>query len=296
MRRPTWRAPAAGAAAVLACLAAPGAGAEDWIGLDQAPPLMLGADAGQDSNGDPMLSLLIDAPLAERAGFAGYYSTTEISDGEQRFDSHAFVSSIWLQVNALLDIELTHFFDGNSGELEREALGLTLGLDFGEWRLGIEFSDGETQIFTRDIGFERIDSRVPDFIDSDVDGLGVTFASQGLGTYWRLAYQTFDYQRDLSPLTDSPLLQQVVSSAALAQSGLLVAEQASLQLGHADLDDDFSLVVASDRSAIDDERAEALGLSWLRWGEGNLGYRLSASMPLPIEDDIGWSLGLRWIL
>ena len=246
-------------AALFACLAPAAAAVDDWIGLDDGPPILLGVDAGQDGNGDALTSLLIDAPFDDRSGFAGYYSSTEIRAGEQRFDSHGLVSSIWLQVNHLLDIELSHFFDGNSDELEREALGLAFDLKLGEWRLGIDLQSGETRIFTRDVGVEPIDNRVPEFIESDLDGQGIAIGWRGIEWYWRLGFQQTDYARDLGGLASSRLLQQIVSASALAQSGLLVSERATLILAHIGLADELSLTLASDRSAIDDSEADTLG-------------------------------------
>ncbi len=280
----------------LAAWPAVGTGADDWIGLDQRPPLILGADFGEDEAGDSYRALMLDLPLGGDAGFYGYYGETELSDDEQTFDSLSLVSALWYRLNELVEVELQHFFEGNDGELEKETLGLALGLSQGRWRIRVQLEQGELLLFTRDNDSDFFDRFVPERFDTDVSAIAVALGWQDAGWYWRASYQRIDYERDLGALGRSRFAQFVVKASALAQSSLLISQTGSLLLGYADLEDDYSLQLLQDRSAIDGSYDESLVLGWQRWVSPRFAFLLAAATPLPAADGVGTTLGLRWLL
>lgn len=275
----------------LSCL-----GAEDWIGLDQRQPVLLGADFGEDDEGDSYRALLIDLPFSEKAGFYGHYGETELEDSEQTFEYLALVSAIWLQLNELVEVEMQHFFEGNEDELEKETLALALGLSQGRWQIRLELEEGEALLYTRNNDSDFFDRFVPDRFATDVSAIAVALGWQREAWYWQARYQRIDYEKDISALGQSRFAQFVVKSSALAQSSLLISQSASLLLGYADIADDYSLQISQDRSAIDGSYGEALFLSWQHWASQRFAYLLAAATPLPAEDGVGLTLGLRWML
>lgn len=281
---------------VLVLLPASRAADEEWIGLDQRQPILLGIDLGEDEVEDSSLALLLGLPLGERMGYYGYYSETQLSDHDQEFDSLALVSTIWLQLTELVEIELQHFFEGKEGELEKETLGLALALEQEGWQFRLQLDDGETIFFTRSVDSVFFDNFVPDSFSTDVSGYGVSLGWQGQPWYWQAGYQRYDYDDDLSVLNQSRFARFVVKSSTLAHSSLLISQSGSLLLGHADLDNDYSVQIFQDRSAIDESLDETLVLSWQHWASQSFGYLLAAASTLPVDDSFGLTLGLRWTL
>jgi hypothetical protein len=270
--------------------------ADDWIGLDDEPSILIGFEFGEDEAEDSTRALSLDFPIGGSAGIYGYYSETELSDLEQEFDSLVLATTVWYQLSQLVDIELQHFFEGDYGELEKETLGLTLGLSQGGWNFRLQIEEGDTIFFTRAVDRDLGDTTIPDRFDSEVSGIGISLGRQIGAWYWQAGYQRYDYERDLTLFERSLVLQFIVTSSALAQTSLLISQQASLLLGHADLDNDYSILLYQDRSAIDESYEETLMLSWQHWASQRFGYLLAASMPLPAEDRLGLTLGLRWAL
>lgn len=269
---------------------------DDWIGLDDEQPILIGIDLGENEVEDSSRALLLGLPLGDRMGYYGYYNETELTELDQEFDSLTLVTTIWFELSQLVDIEVQYFFEGNEGELEKETLGLALALDQGEWNFRVQFEEGETLFFTRDVDTDFFDSFVPDSYATDVSGFGVSLGWQGDPWYWQVSYQRYDYEKDLSALSRSAFARFIVRSSTLAQSSLLISQNASLLLGHADFDNDYSLQISQDQSAIDESYDETLMLSWQHWASRRFGYLLAAAAALPLDDSVGITLGLRWIL
>ena len=271
-------------------------GAEEWIGLEDEQPVLIGIDLGQDELEDSSRALLLSLPLGERMGYYGYYSETELSDLDQEFDSLVLVTTLWFQLSQLVDIEIQYLFEGNEGELEKETLGLALALDQGEWNFRVQLEEGETLLFTRAIDSDFFDSFVPDSYATDVSGFEVSLGWQGDPWYWQLNHLRYDYEKDLSALSRSAFARFIVKSSTLAQSSLLVSQNASLLLGHADFENDYSLQISQAQSAIDESYDETLVFSWQHWASQRFAYLLAAATGLPLDDSVGLTLGLRWVL
>lgn len=269
---------------------------DDWIGLDDQQPILIGIDLGEDEFEDSSQALLLNLPLGERIGYYGYYNQTELTDQDQEFDSLTLLTAVWFQLSQLIDIEVEYFFEGNEGELEKETLGLALALDQGDWSFRVQFEDGETLFFTREVDTDFFDRFVPDSYATDVSGYGLSLGRQVDPWYWQASYRRYDYEKDLSALSRSEFARFIVKSSTLAQSSLLISQYASLMVGHADFDNDYSLQISQDQSAIDESYNETLMLSWQHWSSQRFGYLLAAAAALPLDDSVGVTLGLRWIL
>jgi len=268
--------------------------AEDWIGLEQASPFAFGADLAVEDTGEYLGGVDFDLALGDGAGLFGNYRVYELSDDVEEFQSLALATAIWFELSELVDLEVSYFFEGNIDELEKENLGLALDFGRGNWNLRLQAEDGETRLFTRgDLG-DVISRVIPERIDSDFVGYGLSLGWQGDDWYWQLSQQRFDYERDLSTLGSSDFAQFIVESSALAQSSLLVSKYTALLIGFADFENDYSLLLARDRSAIDDVDNDTLVLSWQHWASRSHGYLLAASFPE--SEDAGLALGLRWVM
>lgn len=269
--------------------------ADEWMGLDDAPAIDLGLDVAIEDDGDLSGGIGFSLPLGQRAGFAGDYRNSELSDDEETFDSLALASAIWFELTDLVDIEALHFFEGNEGELEKETLGLALGLARGDWQFRVQLEEGELLIFTREDLTDFLATFVPDRFSTDVSGYALMLGWQRGAWYWQASRWRYDYEDDLSGLERSDFAQFIVKTSALAHSSLLVSRIDSLLVGRLDADNDYSLLLSRDRSAIDDSHSDSLTLTWQHWPDPNLGLSVAATIPGESELS-GFSLGLQWVL
>jgi len=79
---------------VFAVLSSSRLAAEEWLGLDQELPALVGIDLGRDEEEDSTAAFMLALPLGDSAGYYGYYSNTELSDGGQEFDSLALATTV----------------------------------------------------------------------------------------------------------------------------------------------------------------------------------------------------------
>ena len=264
------------------------------MGLEDSRPVLLALDAGRDEVGNDNQAFGLLAPLGESSWAQFAYSTTQLDDGVQRFDNRTLATQIWFELNAMVEIDLQHFFEGNTDELEQQTLGLGISLRRGDWRIRVHLEQGELLIFTRD-EINDVLGGIPEKIETDVDVLGLSIGSGSDAWYWQAAYRSFDYERDLGRIERSDFAQFVVKASALAHSSLLISEEVSLLLGHADFDDDYSLSYARERSVLDERYYDSLAFGWERWTSEDFGFLLGANYGAEAED-LGLSLGLRWVL
>ena len=282
-------------ALVLTVVCGPGTASDEWLGMEPEQPILIGFDLGRDEVEDLSAAFVLSLPLGNSAGYYGYYGNTELSDDGQEFDSLTLATVIWFELSELIELEVQHFFEGNTDELEKETLGLSLALTRGDWNFRVQLEDGDLLIFTNDEIRDFLNRSVPDRFNSDVSAYALALGRQADPWYWQISYQQFDYEEDLTPLSRSPFAQFIFKSSALTQSSLLISRSTSLLLGHADYDNDYSISIYQDKSAIDDSKEESLLLSWQHWANQQLGYLFAASIPVP-GDSIGVTLGLRWVL
>jgi len=268
--------------------------AAEWLGLDE-PSIDLGLDVAVENDGDLNGGVSISLPLGGRAGVDGDYRISELSDDEESFDSLALATAIWFQLSELVDVEALHFFEGNEDELEKETLGLALGLRRGDWQFRLQLEEGELQLFTRDDLSDFFSRIVPERFSTDVSGYALMLGWQRDAWYWQAGFWRYDYEDDLSFLERSDFAQFIVKSSALAQSSLLVSEIDSILVGRFSFDNDVSLMLARDRSAIDNRHSDSLTLTWQHWPDANLGLSVAATVPGESELS-GLSLGLQWVL
>lgn len=269
--------------------------ADEWLGLDDLNPAYLGLEVSVENSGDLGAAAGFTIPLGPAAGFDGDYSLSEFSDGEDEFENLLLVSRVWLELSAMLELELFHAFEGNDDELEKETLGIGFKWQRNDWYVRVHYEDGDLLIFTRDDLLDFLSDRLPDRFETDVSAQGLRFGWQGLEWYWEAARQRYDYADDLSSLGESAFAQFIVKSSALAHGSLLVSEYTFLLVGRGDPYNDYSILLWHDRAAIDDLANDTMTLSWQHWARDNLGYLLAISVPGENED-IGLTLGLRWVM
>ncbi len=280
---------------LLTMVSGSGTASDDWLGLEPEQPILIGFDLGQDEVEDFSAAFVLSLPLGDSAGYYGYYGNKELSDDGQEFDSLTLATVIWFELSQLIELEVQHFFEGNIDELEKETLGMSLAFSQGDWNFRVQLEDGDLLIFTNDDIRDFLQRSVPDRFDSGVSGYALALGRQVDPWYWQISYQQFDYEEDLTPLGSSLFAQFIFKSSALTQSSLLISRSTSVLLGHANYDNDYSISIYQDKSAIDDSKAETLLLSWQHWSSQQLGYLFAASIPVP-GDSIGLTLGLRWVL
>lgn len=268
--------------------------AEEWIGLDDRPALFVGADIAVEDTGDFNGGVNLGLALGDSAEVYAVYHSYELSDEDEEFRGLSLATALWFDLTALVDVEVSYFFEGDIDEIEKETLGLALGLNRGDWSFRVEFANGDLQLFTREVTGDVLNNLVPERIDSDLTGYGLVLGWQQQAWYWQLTHQRYDYEEDLSPLANSRFAQFIVKSSQLAQNSLLISKYTAFLFGYADFENDYALLLAQDQSAIDEVYTNSLTMSWQHWTSRHLGYLVAASFSE--SEDAGLTLGLRWVM
>lgn len=265
---------------------------EDWIGLESQSSWLAGVRMTQDESEDQTYSVYLSLTTRSNIMLDLQASDSTLVDEDERFDSDSFYGQLNLPLDINSQLGFSYQFQGQQQELEIEQFGIQLGFDPYPFFGSLEYSDGDLYIYTR--------SEIPTILNVP-DSVRSSMRSQSIQLGWwfdsfslSLFYQDFNYEENISALADRPLLQLLVKPAALAQTGLLVSNQASLSLALPLPQRALSLHHFLTRSAIDNSETLSLQLDWLE----TLGRHSSLFLSLSHSDeaDNNWSIavGLEW--
>ena len=153
---------------------------------------------------------------------------------------------------------------------------------------------GDVAVFTRpEIAIRR---NIAHKISSDMSAIRLQFGWWFENFSLSAEHQNFNYQRDLSALSSRPLLQRVVKTAALAQTGLLISEQSSIDLYYPLDNRSLGGHIFFSRSAVDSSRSQSVQFDWTE----NLQKNIDLTLTINHSDDSSnvWSVsaGLQWLV
>jgi hypothetical protein len=266
--------------------------AEEWIGLDDEPPMIIGFQYSEEEQGDHSRLVYLSVPVASTNSLDVNYSQTTLIDEDIRFDSDSLYAGINVEIDELFAISLNYQFQGRRNELEIERYGFQLIENPYPFSAQLGYSFGEVLIFTQQDIFPN--ANIPENIQSDMDvlevQLGWWFDRFGIN----ISHRNYEYQKQLSALGSRPLFQLLVKPGVLVQTGLLLAEQTDLSLQFPLEQRSLILYWSSSRSEVDDSRAHSLQMDWTEYLTEQTGLLISVGR----FDDSNWhlGLGLEWIL
>ena len=271
---------------------------DQWIGLDAAPPVTIGATLSGDQLDNRSFSAYLLAPLTERLLLDLSWSQTQLQGSDNDFDSQDIGGQLSWSIDDSIELLGGYRYQGQPDELEIDYI--TLGMRYNRPGYAVELSrqQGSATLHARDnlpAGWPY-----PRQISSDLQAwyLRLDWFADRWGLY--LSSRSFDYERDLTALGSNQLLQLVAAPGALEQGGLLIEEQLRLGLHHHGPALGINLEWARSSSAIDSLSSDSLQLDFSYLmntrGPGDSETRLLFGIGHVFDAASPWSLvaGLEW--
>ena len=266
--------------------------AEEWIGLDDEPPMIIGFQYSEEEQGNRSKLVYLSLPVASTNSLDVNYSQTTLIDEDNRFDSDSLYAGINVEIDEVFAISLNYQFQGQRNELEIDRFGFQLIVNPFPFSAQLGYSFGEVLIFTQQDIFPN--ANIPENIQSDMDVLEVQVGWLFDRFGFNVSHRNYDYQKKLSALGSRPLFQLLVKPGVLVQAGLLLAEQTDLSLQYPLEQRSLAWHWSSSRSEIDDSRVHSLQMDWIEYLTEQTGLLISVGR----SDDFNWflGLGLEWNL
>jgi hypothetical protein len=266
---------------------------DDWIGLEsEAAQTRAGFLMTQDQQHNSTQNLYLQQTLTDSADIYLNYSRDRLNHPQQTLTSEDFSGEFLLDLNLDWAAAIGYQFQGQAGELEIEQFALRIEYAPYPAFMSLQISSGDATLFARD--------DLPDHFNPG-RSIHSNLSSQQIELGWwfddftlSAQYRHFDYQRDITQLETRPLLQLLVKPGALAQSGLLVSQQSSVDLTIPFEQHRFGAHVQSSTSALNHRSIRSLQLDWIH----NLGAHFDAlffiSRYQGSEPNWTLSAGLEW--
>ena len=266
--------------------------AEEWIGLNDEPPMIIGFQYSEEEQGNRSKLVYLSLPVASTNSLDVNYSQTTLIDEDNRFDSDSLYAGINVEIDEVFAISLNYQFQGQRNELEIDRFGFQLIVNPFPFSAQLGYSFGEVLIFTQQDIFPN--ANIPENIQSDMDVLEVQVGWLFDRFGFNVSHRNYDYQKKLSALGSRPLFQLLVKPGVLVQAGLLLAEQTDLSLQYPLEQRSLAWHWSSSRSEIDDSRVHSLQMDWIEYLTEQTGLLISVGR----SDDFNWflGLGLEWNL
>jgi len=266
---------------------------DDWIGLeDEAARSRAGFLLTLDQQNNRTRSLYLQHSLSDSTEVYLNYSHDRLNQPQQAFISEDFSAELLLDLNLDWRIAAGYQFQGHNGELEINQSALRI--EYAPWPafMSLQWSAGDVRLYARDDLSAVVNAgrSIRSDLGSQQIELGWWFDDFTLSAQ----YRDFDYQRDISQLETRPLLQLLVKPGALAQSGLLLSRQSSIDLSIPLEPHRFGAHIQSSTSALDNSTIRSLQLDWIH----NLNAHFNAMIFISRYQgsDPNWTIsaGLEW--
>ena len=266
---------------------------DDWIGLeDEAARSRAGFLLSQDQQDNQTQSLYLQHNLSDSAELYLDYSQDRLNQPQQAFISEDFSGELSFDLNPDWRMAIGYQFQGHNGELEINQSALRV--EYAPWPafMSLQWSAGDVRLYARDDlpGHSNTARSIRSDLASQQIELGWWFDDFTLSAQ----YRHYDYQRDISQLETRPLLQLLVKPGALAQSGLLISQQSSIDLSIPFEPHRFGAHILSSTSALNQRSIRSLQMDWIH----NLDTHFDAMIFISRYQgsDPNWTLsaGLEW--
>ncbi len=266
--------------------------AEDWMGLDDEVPVLLGARYTVDGADNDTTDFFLSAPLNDQIILDLEYQRSHLSDGRETFSSDTIFGQLGFQLTETVDLQLAYQFQGQPEELEVTQFQLQLDYQPYPAFASFSYSQGDVTIFTLEelVGIFEIESSYHSDMRVTGFSIGWWFEDFSLST----SYLDYDYERNISALGSSPLLQLLVKPGVLAQSGLFIDKQMVISLDVLLQQRELIGHLISNYSEIDRQRTRALQLDWIEPLSASTNLSVSIYRSDDRSDNWSLTLGLQW--
>ena len=265
---------------------------DDWIGLDDAPATRAGFNLSRDQQDNTGFELYLQQQLSPASQIDLDFSRDRLAQSDQTFNSDDFNARLALDLNPAWRTTLGYRFQGQRQQLEIEQFSLRAEYTPYPGFIALELSSGDLSLFTRNDVPARFNPG--QVVHSNLNSAQVTVGWWFEDFSLSAQYRNIDYQRDVSQLETRPLLQLLVEPGALAQSGLLLSRQASIDLAFPLQQNQFGAHLQSSTSALNRQSVHSLQLDWTQQLDSHLDALFFISRNQGSEPNWTLSAGLEW--
>ncbi len=265
---------------------------DDWIGLDEAPVTHVGLSLSKDQQDNTSIDLYAQHQLSPDTRIDLDFSRDRLARNNHSFDSNDLNARLAFELNPLWLITLGYHFQGQRQQLQIEQFGLRTEYTPYPAFFALELGSGDLKLYTRhNLPVRFHPGRgIRSNLHSVQLNVGWWFENFSLSAQFR----HIGYQRDVSRLETRPLLQLLVEPGALAQSGLLLSRQVSIDLLLPLQQNQFGAHLQSSTSALNRQSVHSLQLDWTQQLDSHMDALFFISRYQGPESNWTFSAGLEW--
>lgn len=235
---------------------------DDWIGLespDPAPPASLHLGWQQDEASSNSYFTAIQLPLGSHFSVDLAYSDSRFSDGVESLSSRSQSIALHGYSSQGFEFSLSATAQGESQVLQMQDSQLQLGYNAEQLLVAVAAKQGDLNIYTRS---SITDDRIPQKYSSDYNSLSVTLAFYpSSNSQLLIAAEQYDYDKNISGIDDSRLLQLLLKPAVFSHSGLLIDFESSISYRLLTDFADWTAGYSNTTSALDQSDSDSLTLA-----------------------------------
>lgn len=264
--------------------------AEDWIGLENESVTQLGYSYSldQDDSDSHQLSLYHTPDSITHINLQ-YSQNNSVTDSGD-FDYDDFQGQLRWTLDKNFQLGFSYQSQGKERELEISNIGILGSYTQFPYIFSMEYRSGSLSIYTRS---NINNAQVPDRMDSDIDSYHYSFTWIREELDFYLNYQTYQYEKDLSPLDTSIVLQILVKPGVLVNSGLLLSSMASAGVTWYQNQHELSWFLSSANYEVDDSQTNSLQFDW-RNQRQQFSIIYSAGITDDSQDNLSIGIGFEW--
>ena len=275
---------------ILLCPPAYAQGDDFWLMLDAAPATTssLQVNSGSDFDGGQYYGLAASIALTDVLANAQLY----VRANQQHFDIESSDWSLGLGSNPQKDFSarVDYAWSGNSGELEARDVLLETTTYIHAWHIMLGYQTGEVEVFFRNLQHLLRRSAI-----SDRTALHYGVGWSGSLFYSAVEHRQYDYEKNISAVSDSAFLQYILRPQALNQAATLAEKATNLRLGAEGKKYGMDINLSRITSALDLKDNDYLTVIATQHVSDPFSLALQVDKPLDAGDStVGVNLVWRW--
>lgn len=169
-------------------------------------------------------------------------------------------ASLGLSLNEQLTLTASLLDQGQRQALEWNGISFQLEYEVSQWIFGIGLEQGDIALFFKPEIITRFD--LSSKVSTDFDSINGSVAYIAENFILQLAYQDYNYERNVGLFGSSLILQNSLKAEALSHSGLLLDFSQSLNLTLFNDESSVSFQVQKNKSAVDQQSIRSIQASY----------------------------------
>ncbi len=266
--------------------------AAEWMGLEPLSQHLIGIQTTFDNDDKRSITLSLSSIFNDHFGLDLVHSKESLEKNTNTFNSRlSFIQLNWFSSDHT-ELRLAQQFEGEKNELEMTQKQLQIIYKPYPLTLSLSIGQGDVSIYTRTTPL--ITRSFPQRVSSDFSRLETFFSWWFEDFSIALKHANYTYEKDVSALSNRPVLQLILKPNVFLHSALLLSQEQSISFDIPLEQRSFTLTYQYLSSAIDQTTAQLIHISW----HESLfsATQLSTQLSQIIHPDKAWALtlGLEW--